>query len=84
MDPYMEQPHLWPDFHDRLVTHLCEEIHAALPDRYYASVQDRIFLDEGSRWIVPDVRVSGSEPGPAPPVPPSCGPPLRTRSDDRD
>ncbi len=58
MDPYIEDPTRWTGFHDRLISHLAEEIQRSLPETYYAEVQDRVYLQEPERWIVPDIRLS--------------------------
>jgi len=62
MDPYLEAPDTWPDFHDALATEIRSELNALLPEPYYARLQVRlevgIVLGEGGpRRIVPDVVV---------------------------
>jgi hypothetical protein len=62
MDPYLEAPDIWPDFHDRLATTLSSVLNGQLPDPYYARLQKRpelgIILESGSiHRIVPDVTV---------------------------
>lgn len=62
MDPYLEAPDIWPDFHDRLATTLSSVLNRQLPDPYYARLQKRpelgIILESGSlHRIVPDVTV---------------------------
>jgi hypothetical protein len=41
MDPYLEAPDIWPDFHDRLATTLSAMLNAQLPAPYYARLQKR-------------------------------------------
>lgn len=62
MDPYLEVPDIWPDFHDRLAATLSAQLNAQLPTSYYARLQKRPEL--GIIWeggvihrIVPDVMV---------------------------
>lgn len=60
MDPYLEAPDVWPDFHHTLATAMRAELNAALPPPYYARVETRselgILLDEGViKRIIPDV-----------------------------
>lgn len=66
MDPYIERPEIWPDFHDRLITYLCAALKPLLPPRYVALTQDRLFVVESDRPIRPDVSVietrRGTEP----------------------
>ncbi len=62
MDPYLEAPDIWPDFHDRLATTLSSALNIQLPGAYYARLQKRpelgITLTTGTtRRIVPDVTV---------------------------
>jgi hypothetical protein len=61
MDPYLESPAHWPDFHSRFVNYWCEAVADALPDHYTARIWERVYLIEGMpperRLIVPDVGV---------------------------
>jgi hypothetical protein len=62
MDPYLEAPDIWPDFHHRLATVISIELNAALPTPYYAAVemrQEMGIVEEGPvrHWIIPDVMV---------------------------
>lgn len=74
MDPYLEAPDIWPDFHDALAAELRRELNTILPEPYYARLEMRpemgIILSEGSlRRIVPDVAVL-QRPGQAEPSAP--------------
>ena len=61
MDPYLESPTFWPDFHDRFAEALSAVLNQNLPQPYYAQlgVREQICVidDERSRSIVPDVTV---------------------------
>ena len=62
MDPYLEAPDIWPDFHDGLAAAIRGELNRLLPPPYYARLQSRpelgIVMDEGlTRRIIPDVTV---------------------------
>jgi len=62
MDPYLEAPDIWPDFHDRFAGQLSAELNRSLPAPYYARLEMRPevgIVDEGgyTRRIVPDVAV---------------------------
>ncbi len=75
MDPYLESPDIWPDFHDRLASVISETLNAQLPAPYYSRLQMRpemgVILEAGTlRHIVPDV-VLVRRPQPPPPTPPS-------------
>lgn len=63
MDPYLEAPDIWPDFHDRLAEVASALLNEQLPDPYYARLEMRpevgIVEEAGtSRRIVPDVAVA--------------------------
>ncbi|MBW3599957.1 MAG: DUF4058 family protein [Planctomycetes bacterium] len=57
MDPYLERPALWPDFHDSLITYIRETLQPILRPKYVALTQDRLFVVESDRSIRPDVAV---------------------------
>ncbi|MBI3913232.1 MAG: DUF4058 family protein, partial [Chloroflexi bacterium] len=62
MDPYLEAPDIWPDFHDALAAQIRAELNARLPQPYYARLQMRpemgVVLEAGTlHSIVPDVVV---------------------------
>lgn len=57
MDPYLEHPSRWRDVHSSLVTYLRDELQGDLPDRYYARMEDRVFIDTEAYGFAPDVRV---------------------------
>lgn len=65
MDPFLEDPRLFPDLHGRMVIHLCEAIQPRLPEPYYALTRTRIWLEVPQRPVWPDVivqRQNGAEP----------------------
>lgn len=62
MDPYLEAPHIWPDFHHKLASELSTELNGSLPSPYYARLEMRPELgiaEEGKsrQRIIPDVTV---------------------------
>jgi hypothetical protein len=57
MDPFLEDPEVFPDFHDRFVIYLSEFIQAQLPEPYYAPVGQRVWIEVSHRYIEPDVNV---------------------------
>jgi hypothetical protein len=62
MDPYLENPAFWPDFHERFITYWCDALADVLPPNYEARIAERVYLlepaDEGKKLIGPDVAVS--------------------------
>lgn len=57
MDPYIERPDLWPDFHDSLVTNIRGLLQPLLRPKYAALCQDRLYVVEADRSIRPDVSI---------------------------
>jgi hypothetical protein len=57
MDPYMENPEIFPDVHDSLITYLREQLQASLPAPYFAALGRRIWIEFSRRSIGPDVQV---------------------------
>ena len=65
MDPYLEDPGIWPDFHSKLINYLQESIADRLPDHYSARVREQIRLvdldrSEAKRFE-PDVNVARTD-----------------------
>lgn len=74
MDPYLEDPAFWPDFHATFVNYWREELAARLPDHYEARLDEQVNLvqipAEKTKRIRADVSVTrddivGSAPGPS-------------------
>lgn len=57
MDPYLENPELFPGLHDRLVTYVSEALQTVLPSPYYADMGRRAWIEVSERYIGPDVHV---------------------------
>lgn len=57
MDPYIERPAIWADFHDCLIAAIRGELQPLLRPKYAAMTQDRLFLVESHRPVYPDVAV---------------------------
>ena len=57
MDPYIERPAIWPDFHDRLIAAIVGVLQPLLRPRFAAVTQDRLYLVESERSVYPDVAV---------------------------
>ena len=47
MDPYLESARYWPDFHNSLAVNLKEQLNAALPRTFFASVETYEILEVG-------------------------------------
>lgn len=61
MDPYLEHPILWGTLHQRMITYVGDELNRLLPPGYTASTEERIYLVQPNRKIVPDVALLQSD-----------------------
>jgi len=62
MDPYLEEPSIWMDFHESFITYCRDAINERLPEAYETRIEERINLvelpAEESRLFRADVAVS--------------------------
>jgi hypothetical protein len=62
MDPFLEDPGFWPDFHSTFIHSWREHIAERLPDHYHASIGERSYLleewPEQAKLAGPDVAVT--------------------------
>ncbi len=62
MDPYLEEPGLWPDVHHGIISYTQELLTRLLRPKYYVRVEERVYLsdesDPGRRVIIPDIRIA--------------------------
>jgi hypothetical protein len=64
MDPYLENPDLWPDVHNRLLGALADELGPRLRPHYWAQLEERTYIVESDGLMLvgrPDVTVSARE-----------------------
>ncbi len=57
MDPYLEDPQIWPGVHSALVVYLRDELQPLLRPRYVAAVEERVYIEGPDRQIIPDVSI---------------------------
>ena len=57
MDPYLENPVLWPGVHQGLITYIRAALNAVLPPRYVADIGERVYIVQPERSVYPDVVV---------------------------
>lgn len=76
MDPYLEEPGLWPDVHHGLISQIQAVLNAQLRPKYHVRVEERVYVsdedDPGREVIIPDLRVArrfGQGQAPAEPAP---------------
>ncbi len=54
MDQYLEDPVIFPELHDRMITHLSEALQARLPEPYFAVGRSLIWVETSERSIEPN------------------------------
>ncbi len=56
MNPYLEQAHLWAEFHQAFISTLCATINRMLPTGYSATVEERVYSEraEAPRFLPPE------------------------------
>src|SRR5262245_46033939 len=72
MDPYLESPEIFSDFHDSIITYLREALQRSLRAPYFAALGRRVWIEVSRRTIGPDVEVRRAS-GPAPSRPEPAG-----------
>ncbi len=64
MDPYLEEPGLWPDVHHGLISQIQAELNPQLRPKYHVRVEERVYIsdenDPGREVIIPDLRVAAA------------------------
>ncbi len=64
MNPYLEQPRLWPEVHNELIALLWSSMAAQMPLGYRLAIEERLevwetsFVEDKSRYVVPDLSVT--------------------------
>jgi hypothetical protein len=53
MDPYLEQPVFWSEFHNRLIVAIADAIVPSLLPRYYVGVETRTYRDHDDGELLP-------------------------------
>ena len=72
MDPYIESPSRWGDFHTQMMADIRALLNPLLRPNYVVRIEERVYISEetdpGRRWIVPDLHVvvTGSAQGAGP------------------
>lgn len=63
MDPYLEEPELWPGVHTSLIVYLRDQIQPRLRPRYAAAIEERVYVEGPDRNTRPDVSIRLERPG---------------------
>ena len=71
MDPYLEDPAFWSDFHHEFIGSLRSELSDVLPDNYEARINEQVTLVEAapprSKDTLPDVAITRHDEAPVAP-----------------
>ena len=66
MDPYLEDPALWPDVHHRLISVSSELLLKQFRPRYFVQIEERVYIandfDKARDLLIPDLRISEVNP----------------------
>ncbi len=62
MDPWLEDPPLWPDVHESLIVYLRAQLQPALRGRYVAAIEQRLYVEGPDRHVAPDIWVREKQP----------------------
>jgi hypothetical protein len=61
MDPFLESPAVWPDFHARFINIASDLIAEQVGPKYFVRIEDRVYVsderDPGRSAMIPDIRV---------------------------
>ena len=57
MDPYLEDPTLWPDVHQRLIAYISEYLQSQVRPKYIARIGERIEVSDLGRSYYPDAMI---------------------------
>ena len=69
MNPYLEQPAAWQDFHQRLITYISDALAAQIRPGFFVKIEESVFIHEpdaterGKLFARPDVSVFESDGG---------------------
>lgn len=70
MDPYLEDPALWPDVHHGLISEMQAVLNRQVRPKYHVRVEERVYIsdenDPGRKVIIPDLRLRSTDSGGGP------------------
>lgn len=57
MDPYLENPELWPEVHSRLIVGIADALNETLSQKYRIAIERRVYQDDHLLVGIPDVSI---------------------------
>jgi Protein of unknown function (DUF4058) len=63
MNPYLEAPELWSEFHSRMIVAIADALDTTLSQAYRVAVEKRVYLSQGEETIligIPDVALTAT------------------------
>src|SRR5438874_6888770 len=54
MDPYLEDPAVWPGLHDSLIVYTRDALQPLILPRYYVEIRERVYFEDPREVIYPD------------------------------
>jgi len=57
MDPYLEDPALWPGLHDSLIVYTRDALQPLIVPRYFVEIGERVYLEDPREVIYPDATI---------------------------
>lgn len=62
MDPYLEDPQIWPGLHASLIVYIRDNLQPQLRPRYLAAIEERVYVEGPDRHVIPDVWIKQHRP----------------------
>src|SRR5712692_6199541 len=64
MDPYLEDPAVWPGLHDRLIVYGSDALQPLLLPGYYVEIRERVYFEQSRDVIYPYATLHRRRPAP--------------------
>jgi hypothetical protein len=62
MDPYLEDPAVWPGLHDSLIVYCRDALQPLLLPGYYVEIRERVYFEQSRDVIYPDATLHRHRP----------------------
>jgi hypothetical protein len=62
MDPYLEDASFWPGVHTAFIVYLRDRLQPLLRPRYFAGIEERVYLEGPQRQVIPDLSMRHDRP----------------------